>query len=1612
MRQRLVEMESSDGQPGAAASFQRLVEIATDWTWVIDPAGNTTFTNKAIRAFLGVQPTEVLGVSWTLFMHPDDRDSAQQLLHQCIAQETGWSAVIIRWLHKDGSIRVSESSGQPIFDSEGALTGFGGIHRDITERTQLHDQLARYRDHRETDKALRESEERYRVLYASMNSGAALYELIYAPSGKPEDYRVLDINPAYEVLTGLSREDVIGRKASEVFVGGEMRYLDVFDRVVTTGESASFDSYYQPWDKHFRLSVFRIEVGKFAITFHEITERKHAEEKMRAERDLLNRIMETSPVPILIADGDAKIIFANLQAVTEFQLARADSGEQVYQTPAWYLADDQGNRISTENWPTALIRKNHQPIYDARYTIVWPDDRKMLVSINGAPLLDESGQVTRIVLVVEDITERERAVEELRLYADRLQVLHDVDQAILQARSPQATAQAALHYVQQLIPCSRITLGVYDRLAQERVLLASLTEGGTVASEGVRHTPDPDWVDRLRQGKPFVVNDLMTATDSLSSFASLQSRGFRSVLSVPLIAQDELIGSLNLTATVSDFFVEDHEKIAVEVADQIAIAIRQARLLEQVEHHAAQLEALRLVTMDITGQLELDSLLRVLIENAVMLLGAKGGGIYLHRPEISRLEKVIDTGVGEIPVGTLVERGELLAGKVWESGQSIVVADYSAWEERPSVPSTLTDQSIIGVPVRWTDDVLGVLVAEAAESRRFSESDAYLLELFASQAAIAIQNSRLYDATRRRVDQLDMLRRITLDVTAQLDLNTLLDALTTHVMAMLQADGGGIYLYRPERDALELATVTGYEGKEIPPLLKRGEGFSGRVWQAGTSLRVDHYSTWEMRATIYDDWSIGAVVGTPIRWGDQFLGTLNVTMLGTSRRIFSEHDAQLLELLAHQAAIAIRNVQLFDDNHRRAHQLDTLRQVTLDITAQLDLDKLLEAIAQHAITMLGADGGDLYLYRPERDVLEWVMIVGKMEIPATGEDIHRGEGISGKVWETEQSLRVEHYSTWDGRLENIGDLDIGATVGVPIRWGDEFLGVINATMSGTSKRTFSDQDLRLLELFASQAAIAIHNVRLFDDNRQRANELDTLRQVTLDITSQLNLDSLLQAIVRNAVVLIDVQSGGITLYRPDRDLLEWVTGENADHIPIGLEILKGEGIAGQVWKSGQSVIVDKLSEWEHRKSGYMDKRLDRVIGVPIQWGGDFLGTIAVARQGPGSRGFSRRDIQLLELLANQAAIAIQNVRLYQEVQRHATTLEERVVERTAELAEAKQQTDTILHHIGDAVVFTDIDANVLFANRAWELVTGYTLNEVIGKNASVLKSENTALETYQQMWKTILGGETWRGVLLNKRKDGTTYDAELTIAPVKDEEGQIDHFVGVMRDVTEQRQLAEMKEQFIADAAHDLGNPVTVLQTSLHLLKKDPSQLDRRLARFEYEINRLTSLVRDLLTISRLDRKAIDPQLQEQDLNTVVRQVVESQSSLATERKLTLSFDAEQNLPNVMIDSKQIERVVVNLVANSLNYTQEGGEVRVRTLQEDDWVVLMVKDSGIGIAPKDLRQIFERFYRADTAKVTADGTGLGLPIVKEIITLHGGKIDVESVVDEGSTFRVFLPTIR
>lgn len=419
------------------------------------------------------------------------------------------------------------------------------------------------------------------------------------------------------------------------------------------------------------------------------------------------------------------------------------------------------------------------------------------------------------------------------------------------------------------------------------------------------------------------------------------------------------------------------------------------------------------------------------------------------------------------------------------------------------------------------------------------------------------------------------------------------------------------------------------------------------------------------------------------------------------------------------------------------------------------------------------------------------------------------------------------------------------------------------------------------------------------------------------------------------------------------------------------------------------------------------------LWVPLIDQGQIVGLLAL---GPkiGGDVFSAEDFDILRVVAGQLGPVIENIHLVTQLKGYAAELEQRVRERTAELMDAKERVEAILASVGDGVIVTDLDGQILTVNAALEKQSGYSATEIINKNVQTLLEEPINQNKLDNIWTTLRQGEVWSGELTGQQKNGEVYDIYLTFAPVCDHSGKIVSYVGSQRDITRQKELDRLKDAFVADVSHELRTPTTNIKLYLDLLDDaPPEKYSKYLAVIREQSYQLAKLVEDILDLSRLARaKYKKADFSEVDLNQLVEQVITAHIPLAVASGLKLIFEPERVLPPVLGEQSQISRMITNLISNAIRYTHQG-EVHVTTCKAHGQAVLTVADTGMGIDAEDLPHIFDRFYRGRNVRQSdIPGTGLGLAIVKEIVDLHEGELEVQSESGKGSTFRVNLPICR
>ncbi len=319
-------------------------------------------------------------------------------------------------------------------------------------------------------------------------------------------------------------------------------------------------------------------------------------------------------------------------------------------------------------------------------------------------------------------------------------------------------------------------------------------------------------------------------------------------------------------------------------------------------------------------------------------------------------------------------------------------------------------------------------------------------------------------------------------------------------------------------------------------------------------------------------------------------------------------------------------------------------------------------------------------------------------------------------------------------------------------------------------------------------------------------------------------------------------------------------------------------------------------------------------------------------------------------------------------------------------------------------------------------LTGYTPEE-IGNTLQLYHPEDEPL-VLQDIQRTI-AGEITQGEYRILTKNGGVRWVHIYRMPVWDDiQKRVVRFYGVAQDITERKQAEQherelviqqerlqLLEELMSDLSHDLKTPITTIGTYLYLLlvQTSPEKQRQYVQKLVFEVNRLTRMVDDILTMSRLDKATALP-LMPVNLPHLVDEVLLRYQPLALEKNISLTSELAATLPPIPGHEIELNRVLSNLIENAIHYTLAGGAVAVQVKKQDSEMVIEISDTGIGISPEDLPHIFERFYRSDKARSTdKGGTGLGLSIVKKIVETHHGRIEVQSETGVGSFFRIFLP---
>ncbi|MCC6730413.1 MAG: GAF domain-containing protein [Chthonomonadales bacterium] len=736
----------------------------------------------------------------------------------------------------------------------------------------------------------------------------------------------------------------------------------------------------------------------------------------------------------------------------------------------------------------------------------------------------------------------------------------------------------------------------------------------------------------------------------------------------------------------------------------------------------------------------------------------------------------------------------------------------------------------------------------------------------------------------------------------------------------------------------------------------------------------------------------------------------SLTLVMPSRR-----SPRFLSAVASQLATAIDRAHLVEQDRETRRQAGRpIREVTTlyEIGRAIDsvgTPELLNLITERAAKVMDAQACSLMRLNPDTLTLTIAASFGLSEDVVFVTQRPLGEGIAGRVAQTGQPILIVEPDS-DPRLSGVAlRPEIGSSMVVPMKDEESRVIGVMCIRRRSPAPDFTEDDLRLFSVVALQAALALTNKQLYDNLRRRVSQLSTLASLTRAVMSHGDLNSLLERVADSIVG--EVKLDRCCIYLQDRHTQRFVPRILRGYRPevIGRKPVRlGEGVVGGVAREKAPIV-----ETDARNASQPIRGFARSLGtsaflaIPIMAKGVTIGAV-VADNKTSGRPIHPDLLELLTTFANQAALAIETAQLYEDRE-----------QRYQEMNRLATQTDNILRSIAASVVVVDAGGRVIRWNKASEEMWGVAEEKATGDGYSRLVDRfdlpiDEAQRVRALMRQVVTTGKPalLHNLVLHPRGQETSFN--VLLSPLIDRRGHLQGAVQIMEDVTRNIRLeAEMARirrladigQLAAKMAHEVRNPLSSIKGAAQLMRNEYEELvplREFLDIIVDEVNGLSRTTTDLLDFARpmqLDLRATD-------LNALVERTLALLAAEFRDGGVAVSFIPDSRLPRIQADPKQIEQVMRNIAINAAQAMAAGGTLTIATSAEGRGgnVTIRFSDTGTGIAPERLEEIFQPFFTTKTK-----GTGLGLAIVHKIVENHGGQVAVSSRVGEGTCFQITLP---
>jgi GAF domain-containing protein/CheY-like chemotaxis protein len=909
----------------------------------------------------------------------------------------------------------------------------------------------------------------------------------------------------------------------------------------------------------------------------------------------------------------------------------------------------------------------------------------------GAPLMAAEGPVGVLsVLFGERRAFPAEDVELVRLLAEQASLVIVTAQRAVEDRAKRAQADALLE-INRKISATESTDALLRAIAEEAARLLDVDNAGFRLVEGedlvvaglAGAAAETMLLARIKIGESLsgrVVQEGRSLAVSIAEAAELapehraadERLGYTHWLGVPVRAGQRVIGVFNFRARRP--FTAQGQELAEALAAQAAVALEQTRLYREAQGHADRMGALADVERLLSETLDPDVVAQRIADSVRTLLGVMASGVYRLEPESGHLVSIADAG--EVGAGlrsrATIPRGTGAAGLAVRERRTVVtenVLDDPAITLTPELRARVERTSyrtVLAVPLRVDERVIGALGVVDRLGRVFSPEDVRLAEAFAAQASLALENARLYSLQATRRAQIEILAEVEREFAAELNLDRLLGLVIDRASRLFAADS---VIHLVSDEAGTLLPCAWSDSARFDRQVVLGHGVTGSCAAERRGLLLNDYPASPYALPDYVALGFTRFMAHPLALGTRFLGVVTLSRIGPEAPVFAQDDLTVLESLATQAAIAIENARLHELLEARAKGLHTLATVNRIVSSSLDTAEVLRTIARAAAELMASSFVAVWIADESSRTLR-VAAFSDERIGADFPIVTQafGEGAAGWIAAHRRTLNVADVRQ-DPRFlarewgERHGILSF---IGVPILLQDSVLGVL--TMNGAAPFQFTPDEESLLESFAAQAAVALRHARLYGDTTRRLDETRALLEVVEILNSTLDPRQLLKRVTIKIAQVCQVER--CTIERWERQRLVPVSSQFADgHAePAMWEgfVRRGPYVPADVPARAQAVetrrpvvVDDATNQAEQMPREWVEHfRQKSCLLVPLIHQGQIIGLLTldyVEHVTP----FQPAQVALATAIAGQLALALETSRLYVEAQerlRETTTL--------------------------------------------------------------------------------------------------------------------------------------------------------------------------------------------------------------------------------------------------------------------------------------------------------------------------------------------------------------------